>query len=91
MAKRKRAKQQTQKTFPPCWYECYDCKFKWEDYRILPKPDTDPVEYITEGGPGQTVCPNCKHDYVHWINYDEFAKWYRKNIGDGGCGGEPTH
>lgn len=38
-----------------------------------------------------TVCPECKHEYIHWVNYESFAKWYRKHIGDGGCGGEKNN
>lgn len=97
--RKKRRKLQTQKTFPPCWYECRKCKFKWEDYRLVPEPQEEnpfqfildpdkPVTYIKLYGPGETLCPKCKHEYVHWVNYESFAEWYCKNVGDGGCGGE---
>jgi hypothetical protein len=42
----------------------------------------------SSGGVGETLCPECDHDYIDWLNFDSFAKWYRKNVGDGGCGGE---
>ena len=67
-----------------CTYQCYDCEYKWEKQRVLQNSDGT---YRVEEGPGPTICPQCKHEYVHWLNYEAFAVWYRKHIGDGGCGG----
>jgi len=92
MSKKRRKKKNPPK-MKTCHYECYECKFKWGDYRLLPVYDDDGnlIGYKKHYGPGMTLCPSCKHEYVHWINYEAFAKWYRKNIGDGGCGGEKTN
>lgn len=104
MAKKRRKKKRGPKGTITCKYECRECKFKWEGYRVLPQSEDEgddpiqfmlqpdkPVQYVTLGGPGMTLCPSCKHEYIHWINYEAFAKWYRKNRGDGGCGGEKTN
>ena len=101
MARKKKRKKIPQGR-PKSKYECRACKFKWEGYRVLPKPEDElqdpiqfitdpekPIEYIELKGTGMTLCPQCKGEYVHWVNYASFAKWYRKNVGDGGCGGEP--
>lgn len=73
-----------------CKFQCKACKFKWKGYRFEPAKDvTGKTIYNRKKGPGMTVCPKCKHEVIDWVNYEDFAVWYRKNIGDGGCGGEP--
>ena len=69
-------------------YKCESCSAKWKGYRILPVEHEDGrVTYEKFKGPGQTVCFKCHHEKIKWVNYEEYAIWYRKNIGDGGCGG----
>ena len=41
MAKKKRRKKKTPKEMMTCKYECRECKFKWEGYRVLPEPEED--------------------------------------------------
>lgn len=68
-----------------CKYRCESCGFAWKGRRII--LDAQGKQY-REKGPGMTVCPKCLSDGpITWVNYDAFAEWYRKNIGDGGCGG----
>ncbi len=83
------------KQLPICKHQCLECKFIWSGYRMLPIYDEDDpfkiIRYKKLTGPGETVCPECKREYVRWVNYESFAKWYRKHIGDGGCGGEKNN
>lgn len=72
-----------------CKFQCRACQFKWKGYRIVREKDVaGKVTYARRKGPGPTVCPKCKHDSINWINYEDFAIWYRRNVGDGGCGDE---
>lgn len=80
-----RKKKKKPKKFPDCKYRCQECKFEWQGYRKDPNPPHFRI-MRESGGAGPTLCPKCGHDYTDWVNYETWAEWYRKNIGDGGCG-----
>lgn len=46
----------------------------------------NPIRYLK--GPGPTVCMQCHHDKIDWVNYETWAEVYRREVADGGCGGE---
>ena len=44
-------------------YKCQACQHVWSE-----KP-----------GPLKDGCPKCKHNYVRWINFDQWQKEYEEH------------
>ena len=47
--------------YEPAMYKCLKCSFEWEE------------EYLRHEDryPGATLCRNCGHFYVKWVNYEK--------------------
>lgn len=35
-------------------------------------------EYEWKHEPGIVICPECEHDKIDWLNFEEYYKWYLK-------------